>query len=85
MSVPKPDYVEQVLAAAFPDGLPASVPRVGLSQPSWFKSEEVADHIAAGVVETFSAKFELGAATSRRRALAGPDGCQLLLVELYRG
>jgi hypothetical protein len=84
MSVPKPEYLAQVIAQAFPDGLPESVPRVGLSQPSWYKTEEAADQIAAGVTETFSLKFALGGATSRRRALDGPDGCQLMLVEIYR-
>lgn len=84
MSVPRPDYLAQVLAAAFPAGLPESVPRIGLSQPSWYKTEEVADQIAAGVTETFAAKFALGGATSRRRALEGPDGCQVMLVELHR-
>jgi hypothetical protein len=85
MNLPDSDYVAQVVATLFPDGLPAEVPRVGLSQPSWFKTEEVADSIAAGVVETFAARFSLAGATSRRRALAGPDGCQILVVELYRG
>ncbi|HZS37106.1 MAG TPA: hypothetical protein VFF06_09775 [Polyangia bacterium] len=84
MSVPKPDYLARVIAAAFPGGLDESVPRVGLSQPSWYKTEEVADQIAAGVTETFALKFALAGATSRRRALDGPDGCQVMLVELYR-
>jgi hypothetical protein len=85
MSVPKAEYLAEVVAAAFPNGLPESVPRVGLSQPAWYRTEEVADQIAAGVTETFAAKLDLDGATSRRRALAGPDGCPIMLVELYRG
>jgi len=85
MNVPKPEYVEAVLASAFPGGLPESVPRVALSQPSWFKTDEVAEQIAAGVVETFARKFEVGDPSSRRRVLDGPDGCEVMLVEIHRG
>lgn len=84
MNLPNAEYVGQVVASLFPS-LPETIPRVGLSQPSWFKTEEVADSIAAGVAETFAAKLELEGVTTRRRAVAGPDGCQVLVVELYRG
>jgi hypothetical protein len=84
MNLPKDDYVKQVVESAIP-GIPESVPRVGLSQPSWFKTEEVADAIASGVAETFGAQFDLGAATHRRRVVDGPEGCACLLVELRRG
>ncbi|HEY7955628.1 MAG TPA: hypothetical protein VII38_10055 [Polyangia bacterium] len=85
MSVPKPEYLEGVLAVAFSGGLPESVARIALAQPSWFKNDEVADQIAAGVVEAFAAKLGVEGASSRRRALDGPDGCACLVIELYRG
>ncbi len=85
MNVPSAEYLEQVVARAFPEGLPASVPRVGLSQPTWFKTEEVADAIAASAVETFGKKYNLEEPSSRRRVIEGPDGCPNLLVELRRG
>lgn len=84
MNLPKDDYVRQVVESALP-GLPESVPKVGLSQPSWFKTDEVADAMASGVAETFAAQFQLGAATHRRRLVDGPEGCPCLLVELRRG
>ena len=67
-----------------PDGLPDTVHRVGLSQPSWFKKEEIADSMAGDVASTFALKFELAAYTHRRRVLTGPEGAPLMLVELYR-
>jgi hypothetical protein len=84
MSVPDAEYVGKVVAGAFPDGLPDEVPRVGLSQPSWFKTEEVADAIAQSAVETFAAKYQIEDPSSRRRVLEGPDGCPVILVEVRR-
>jgi hypothetical protein len=83
MNLPNDGYVKQVVEAAIP-GIPESVTRIGLSQPSWFKTEEVADAIASGVAETFAAQLGLGAATHRRRVVDGPEGCACLLVELRR-
>src|SRR6185312_1565499 len=47
MSVPKPEYLAGVIASAFPEGLPDEVPRTALAQPSWYKTEEVAEQIAS--------------------------------------
>lgn len=85
MNLPAPEYVAQVVANAFPDGLPESVPRIGLSQPGWYKTEEVADAITSGVAETFARKHDLGdGVATRRRAIDGPDGCACLVIELRR-
>jgi len=84
MNLPQDDYVRQVVESALP-GLPDGVKRIGLSQPSWFKTEEVADAIASGVAETFGAQLGLGAATHRRRVVDGPEGCACLMIELRRG
>jgi hypothetical protein len=84
MNLPKDDYVKQVVEAALP-GIPESVQRFGLSQPSWFKTDEVADAIASGVAETFAAQLGLGDATHRRRVVDGPEGCACLVIELRRG
>jgi hypothetical protein len=84
MKVPAGDYLAQIVAEAFPAGLAESVHRIGLSQPSWFKTEEVADSMAGDVASTFALKFELGAYHHRRRVLTGPEGAPLMLVELYR-
>ena len=84
MRVPDGEYLAQVIAAQYPAGLPDTVHRVGLSQPSWFKKEEIADSMAGDVASTFALKFELAAYTHRRRVLTGPEGAPLMLVELYR-
>jgi hypothetical protein len=83
MNMPDAGYVAKVVAASC-DGLPEAVPRIGLSQPSWFKNEEGADHIAQGVVETFASQLGLGEVSSRRHLVDGPDGCACLVVELRR-
>jgi len=83
MNVPAPEYVEQVIAIAFPAGLPAEVQRVGLSQPSWYKTELVADAIASSVVDTYAPRFGLIDWTHGRRPIDGPDGCACLLIELF--
>jgi hypothetical protein len=84
MKVPAADYLQQVLAGAFPGGLPEKVHRIGLSQPSWFKTEEIADSMAGDVASTFALKFSLGAYHHRRRVLTGPEGAPLMLIELFR-
>ncbi len=84
MRVPAADYLTEVIAAEYPDGLPDTVHRIGLSQPSWFKKEEVADSMASDVASTFALKFALAAYTHRRRVLTGPEGAPLMLVELFR-
>jgi hypothetical protein len=85
MNLPDAAYIEGVIARVFSGGLPESVQRFGLSQPTWFKSEEIADNIAQGVVETFAPKLALGdGVSSRRYVIDGPDGCACLLVELRR-
>ncbi len=83
MKVPAAEYLAEVLAGIYPDGLPDTVRRIGLSQPSWFKTEEIADSMATDVASTFALKLELGAYTHRRRVLIGPEGAPLMLVELY--
>jgi hypothetical protein len=83
MNLPAPEYIEGVLERACP-GLPASVARRGLSQPSWYKNEEGADSIAQGVVESFAAELGIANASSRRRLVDGPDGCACMIVELRR-
>lgn len=85
MKVPAADYLDQVLAAAYPDGLGAGVQRFGLSQPSWFKKEELADSAAGDVAATFAVKLALEGHVHRRRLLTGPEGASLMLVELFRG
>jgi hypothetical protein len=82
MNVPAADYVAKVIAAAYPQGLPDSVKTFGLSQPSWYKTEEVADAIAMSVVQTFAQKLGLTEGTHVRRPVEGPDGCACMLVEL---
>jgi hypothetical protein len=84
MRVPDAEYLAQVIAAEFPDGLPDAVHRIGLSQPSWFKKDEIADSMAGDVASTFALKFDLAAYTHRRRVLTGPEGAPLMLVELFR-
>jgi len=84
MRVPADDYLAEVVAGAFPEGLPDTVRRIGLSQPSWFKTEEIADSMANDVASTFALKLELAAYTHRRRVLTGPEGAPLMLVELFR-
>ena len=83
MRIPDTDYVSQVVAIAFPRGLPENVQRIGLSQPSWYKTEEVADAIASSVVDAYARRFELADPTHVRRPAEGPDGCACLVVELY--
>jgi hypothetical protein len=85
MSVPKDEYVAQVVASAFPSGLPPSVRRFGLSQPSWFKTEEIADCMASEVAATFAQKLGLTGHSHRRHVLEGPEGAPVMVVELYRG
>jgi hypothetical protein len=84
MKVPPADYLAEVIAAVYPDGLPDTVQRIGLSQPSWFKKDEIADSMAGDVASTFALKLQLAAYTHRRRVLTGPEGAPLMLVELYR-
>lgn len=83
MKVPDAIYIDQVIASAFPGGLPESVARIGLSQPSWYKTEEVADAIATGVIDTFAQRFGLLDGTHVRRPIDGPDGCACLVIELH--
>ncbi len=82
MNVPAREYIAKVIAAAYPHGLPDSVQRFGLSQPSWYKTEEVADAIANSVVQTFAARLGLVEGTHVRRPVEGPDGCACMVVEL---
>jgi hypothetical protein len=84
MKVPAADYLQQVIGAAYPDGLPETVQRIGLSQPTWFKNEELADSMAGDVASTFAVKFALAAYSHRRRVVAGPEGAPLMIVELFR-
>jgi hypothetical protein len=56
-----------------------------LSQPSWYKSEEIADSIASEVAATFGSKFGLASPQHRRSTVAGPEGAQLMVVELRSG
>jgi len=84
MKVPAAEYLAEVLAGVYPDGLPEGVHRIGLSQPSWFKKDEIADSMAGDVASTFALKFQLEAYTHRRRLLTGPEGAPLMLVELFR-
>jgi hypothetical protein len=84
MKVPNAEYLAEVIAGAYPEGLPDTVHRVGLSQPSWFKKDEIADSMAGDVASTFALKYSLAAYTHRRRLLTGPEGAPLMLVELYR-
>jgi hypothetical protein len=83
MKVPDASYIDKVISTAFPAGLPESVERIGLSQPSWYKTEEVADAIATGVVDTFAERFGLVHGTHVRRPFEGPDGCACLVIELH--
>src|SRR5437899_2658632 len=80
MKVPPAEYLAEVIAAAYPDGLPETVQRIGLSQPSWFKKDEIADSLAGDVASTFALKLQLAAYTHRRRVLTGPEGAPLMLV-----
>ena len=84
MKVPPAEYLAEVLAGVYPEGLPEAVHRIGLSQPSWFKKDEIADSMAGDVASTFALKFQLAAYTHRRRLLTGPEGAPLMLVELFR-
>jgi hypothetical protein len=84
MSIPKDEYVAQVVALAFPGGLPSSVRRFGLAQPSWFKSEEIADSMASDVAATFAQKLGLAEHSHRRHVLAGPEGAPVMIIELHR-
>jgi hypothetical protein len=83
MRVPDDDYVSQVVAAVFPRGLPESVRRIGMSQPSWYKTEEVADAIATSVVDVYARKLDMLDPSHVRRPVEGPDGCACLVIELY--
>jgi hypothetical protein len=84
MNVPSAEYVDQVLAGLFPAGLPETCQRIALSQPSWYKSEEIADSIAAEVAATFGGKLGLDAPAHRRRTVDGPEGALVMVVELRR-
>jgi hypothetical protein len=81
MSVPKPEYVTEVLASLRP-GLPESVQRFALAQPSWFKREELADSAAADVAASFAQKLGVAECTHRREFATGPEGAPLMVVEL---
>lgn len=83
MSVPNDEYIEKVLRAALP-ALDAGVHRIGLSQPSWYKNEELADSMASDVAVTFAKKFSVESHTHRRRVVEGPEGAQVMIVELHR-
>jgi hypothetical protein len=79
MSVPKPDYVAQVTS-----DLPEIIQRFALAQPSWFKTEEIADSMASDVASTFALKLGLESYTHRRRVVAGPEGAPVMIVELLQ-
>jgi hypothetical protein len=83
MKVPPAEYLAEVLAREYPDGLPDTIQRFGLSQPTWFKKEEIADSMAGDVASTFALKLQLSAYTHRRRLLTGPEGAPLMLVEIF--
>lgn len=82
MNVPSEDYVATVVTAA---GFAPSIPRFGLSQPSWFKTDETAEAIAAEVAQTFATKLALPAHSHVKRTVAGPEGCPVLLVAIFPG
>jgi hypothetical protein len=84
MSVPSPPYVDQVIAAAYPEGLPAAVERFGLAQPVWFKNSEIADNAAGDVATAFAARLALADQHHTYRTLEGPDGSRVMVVELRK-
>src|SRR5437016_1160723 len=54
MNVPSAEEMEQVVGIAYPDPLPAEVERVGLAQPSWFKTQEIVRSAAADVAQAMA-------------------------------
>src|SRR5262249_25913152 len=84
MNIPTADYVAHVVSAALPE-LGPNVPRIGLAQPRWFKSSEIAESAAADAAHAIGLKLGLVSPRHRYRTLDGPDGAQVLLIELHRG
>src|SRR2546429_4828763 len=82
MRVPDGDYVLAVARRAFDGEPPGDLPRIGLSQPRWFKNSEVTESGAADAVAACAGRLGLDDCAHRYAALEGPDGARVLLIEL---
>jgi hypothetical protein len=83
MNVPSPDEIDEVVAIAYPEGLGQRARRVGLSQPSWFKTQESAESAAADVAQAMAHKFALGEYEHHHRIIEREGAAKVLLVEVY--
>jgi hypothetical protein len=84
MNVPSADELAQVIALAFPDGLAPTTQTVGLSQPSWFKNQEIAESAAADVAAALRHKLGLGEGSHTHRILERDGAAKILIVEVYQ-
>jgi hypothetical protein len=79
MNVPDDAYVAQVVASVVPD-VDASVPRAGLSQPTWWKNMEFAESAAGDAARAFAQKLALASDAYSYRIATGPDGANVMVV-----
>jgi hypothetical protein len=84
MNVPADDYVAAVVTTHLGAPPPEGLFKTGLSQPSWFKNSEIAHSAAADAARAYALKFSLGEVEHEYRLATGPDGAEIMIVELRR-
>jgi hypothetical protein len=84
MNLPSDAELAAVLGLAYPGGLAPEVARIGLSQPSWFKNQEIAESAAADVAQALRHKLSLSGGSHRYRILDRHGAAKIMLVELVK-
>jgi hypothetical protein len=82
MNVPSDEERAAILAAVYPEGLPEGTQEVGLSQPSWFKNQEIAESAAADVAQAMAHKLGLTDFDHTYRIVEREGAARALVVEV---
>ena len=83
MRDPDEAFAEAVLGARFPEALASKLPQTRLSQPRWFKAENVSSGLRL-LAEAMAAETGTDPARATFITCSGPDGAPAALVLLRK-